>query len=132
MNTDNQMSHLSLFVSGNTWIYKAVLAVLLKCLLKCRLYRRLASVIDVHLNVIWGRRAHLLSNEVRSWSSFNRWLWRHVTSSDIASYRRCGHILTSWASIDHHRKQMWCQMLINCNVKRTSLGSNTNMHKNKV
>jgi len=35
---------------------------------------------------------------------------RHVTSSDVASYRRCGHVLTSWASIDH-RKQMWCQML---------------------
>ena len=80
---------------------------LLKCL-KCRLYRLLASF----KNVIWRHlECHLTSLRPEGPSAFNRWLRRYVTSSDVASYRRCGHVLTSWTSIGH-RKQMWCQTLI--------------------
>ena len=42
---------------------------------------------------------------------------RHVTSSDVASYRRCGHVISIDRSQSHHRIQMWCQMLINCTGK---------------
>ncbi len=134
------MSHFFSFRFRNTqYLWQRIGCLFKNVCLKCRLYRRLASFIDVHLNVIdilWGRRAHLFSNnvhEVWSWSSFNRWLRRCVTSRHVLGRRL---VSTSWCvmltsltlwtpsinrSQSHHRKQMWRQMLITCNGKWTFL-----------
>ena len=135
MNTDNQWATLSLFVSGTH--IRQQFGCLFK-MLKCQLYWRLTSFIDVHLNVIDVIKAGgpICSSknvhEVWSWSCFNRWLRRRVTSHPQTSPRIDVVDTSSHRSQSHHRIQMWCQMLINCNGKWTSFGSNTNMHKNKV
>jgi hypothetical protein len=107
----------------------------------CRLYRRLASLNDVlkatinvvlntiyNIDILWGRRAHLFSNKVQcSWSLISIFLQlmtstsRHVTSSDVTLYRLCGHVMSIDWSQSHHRKQMWCQMLIKLVIENEPL-----------
>ena len=135
-------------------IYKAVLAVLLmsttfgviyrlhlKCLKMSTLstfgvfYRR---SFKCHWRSLRPEGPSVSDNvhEVWSWSSFNRWLRRHVTSRHILrrrlvstlwtrphvmnidrrrSFNVVRHDAVRLRSQCHHRKQMWCQMLINCN-----------------
>ncbi len=103
------------------------------------IYRLLASLNDVQytiynnvIDVLWGRRAHLFSNNVQcSWSLISIFLQLMTsTSRHILRRRLVSTLSTLWTrpcvmSIDrsqsHHRKQMWCQTLITCNGKRTSL-----------
>ena len=117
MNTDNQWATLSLFVSGIHKYYGSNLAVYW-----CRLYRLWRhDVFDVSY-----RRSFEMSFDVQcSWSLI---FFQSMTSTSrhVLGLRL---VSTSWwtrlyvMSLDrsqsHHRIQMWCQMLINCNEKWT-------------
>ena len=124
------MSHLSLFVSGT---HKAAIWLSFKMSTFGVIWNVYKNVdfIDVHLMSLTSLRPEGPSvsknvHEVWSWSCFIDDFdvtSRHVTSHHILRRRLVStlwtrpHVMSIDRSQSHHRKQMWCQMLINLQWK---------------